>query len=122
MKTYRELVVWQKGIELVLLVYNMTKRFPKEELYALADQMKRSSVSVSSNIAEGFGRHSDNDFIRFLNISRGSLFELQTQLEISFRLDFVKSEDYETTMQLATEIDKMLNALISKIKQNTPRT
>jgi four helix bundle protein len=122
MKTYRELIAWQKGIELVLLVYKMARSFPKEELYALADQMKRSSVSIPSNIAEGFGRHSDNDFIRFLNISRGSLFELQTQLEISLRLDFIKSEDYESTMQLATEIDKMLNALISKIKQNTPRT
>jgi four helix bundle protein len=122
MKTYRELIAWQKGIELALLVYRMTRSFPKEELYALADQMKRSSVSIPSNISEGFGRHSDNDFIRFLNISRGSLFELQTQLEISLRLDFIKSVDYETTMQLATEIDKMLNALISKIKQNTPRT
>lgn len=60
--------------------------------------------------------------LRFLNVSRGSLFELQTQLEISFRLDFVKSEDYELTMQLSIEIDKMLNALISKIKQNTTRT
>ncbi|MDX9881679.1 MAG: four helix bundle protein [Prolixibacteraceae bacterium] len=119
MKTYRELIAWQKGIELVLLAYKITRKFPKKELYALADQIKRSSVSIPSNIAEGFGRHSDNDFIRFLNISRGSLFELQTQLEISFRLDFIKSEDYEVTMQLAVEIDKMLNALISKIKQNS---
>ena len=119
MKTYKELIAWQKGIELVLLAYKITQKFPKEELYALADQIKRSSVSIPSNIAEGFGRHSDNDFIRFLNISRGSLFELQTQLEISFRLDFIKSEDYEVTMQLAVEIDKMLNALISKIKQNS---
>jgi len=62
MKTYRELIVWQKGIELVLLVYKITKNFPEEELYALADQMKRSSVSIPSNIAEGYGRHSDNDF------------------------------------------------------------
>jgi four helix bundle protein len=121
MKTYRELIVWNKAIELVLHVYKTTKSFPREELYALADQMKRSSVSIPSNIAEGFGRHSDNDFIRFLNISRGSLFELQTQLEISFRLDFIKSEDYEIAVQLAVEIDKMLNALISKIKQNVSR-
>lgn len=121
MKKYRELIVWQKGIELVLLVYKITRSFPKEELYSLSDQMKRSSVSIPSNIAEGFGRHSDNDFIRFLNISRGSLFELQTQMEISYRLDFMKSEDYELTTQLSIEIDKMLNALISKIKQNTTR-
>jgi len=96
---HKDLIVWQKGIELVLLVYKITKSFPKEELYALADQMKRSSVSIPSNIAEGFGRHSDKDFIRFLNISRGSLFELQTQLEISYRLGFINSKDFELTTQ-----------------------
>lgn len=117
MKTYRELIAWQKGIELVLLVYTVTKSFPREELYALADQLKRSSVSVPSNIAEGYGRHTDNDFIRFLNISRGSLFELQTQLEISFRLEFLNSQEYEKLMSLAIEIDKMLNSLVSKTKQ-----
>jgi four helix bundle protein len=122
MKTYRELIVWNKAIELVLHVYEITKSFPREELYALADQLKRSSVSIPSNIAEGFGRHSDNDFILFLNISRGSLFELQTQLEISFRLNFIKSADYEISMQLAMEIDKMQNSLISKIKQNASKT
>lgn len=121
MKTYRELIAWQKGIELVLLVYTVTKTFPREELYALADQLKRSSVSVPSNIAEGYGRHTDNDFIRFLNISRGSLFELQTQLEISFRLGFLNSEEYEKLMSLAVEIDKMLNALVSKIKQRSSK-
>ena len=86
MKTYKELIAWQKGIELVLLAYKITQKFPKEELYALADQIKRSSVSIPSNIAEGFGRHSDNDFIRFLNISRGSLFELQHSLKYHFAL------------------------------------
>ncbi len=122
MKTYRELIAWQKGIDLVIHIYKITREFPKEELYGLVDQMKRSAVSVPSNIAEGFGRHSDNDFIRFMNISRGSLFELQTQLEISLRLDFVKPEEYENLMQLTVEVDKILNALISKIKQNLPKT
>lgn len=122
MKTYRELVAWQKGIELVILINNTTKSFPKEELYALTDQMKRSSVSIPSNIAEGFGRHSDNDFVRFLNIARASLFELQTQLEISFRLEFINKADFDFIMELSTEIDKILNALISKIKQNSSKT
>lgn len=122
MKSYKELIAWQKGIELVILVYKISGKFPKEELYGLVDQMKRSAVSVPSNIAEGFGRHSDNDFIRFLNISRGSLFEFQTQLEISLRLDFVKEDEYENLMQITIEIDKILNALISKIKQNSPKT
>jgi len=80
MNSYRELQVWQKGMVLVTEVYLLTNKFPKEELYALTSQIKRCAVSIPSNIAEGFGRRHKQDYIRFLEISRSSLYELQTQL------------------------------------------
>jgi len=80
MNSYRDLLVWQKGMTLVTHVYSLTKMFPKEEQYALTSQIRRCAVSIPSNIAEGFGRHHKQDYIRFLEFSRASLYELQTQL------------------------------------------
>jgi four helix bundle protein len=88
MNTFREIKVWQKAMNLVTRLYKNTRSFPKEELFGLTSQMRRSAVSIPSNISEGFGRKSPAEFKRFLQISMGSLFELQTLLEISNNLDF----------------------------------
>lgn len=117
MKTYHELIVWQKSINLVSMIYNFTKDFPKEEIYGLTNQIRRAAVSIPSNIAEGFGRYSKNDFKRFLKISIASLFEVQTQLEISKNLQFISEEDFNKIYNATREIEAMLSSLIRKIKQ-----
>lgn len=88
-KTYRDLIIWQKSMTLVTEVYTITTSFPACELYGLTNQMRRCAVSIPSNIAEGYGRNSTGDYKRFLQISVGSLFELQTQLEIAFNLKYI---------------------------------
>jgi four helix bundle protein len=110
--SYRDLIVWQKSMQLVKEVYLLTQNFPKEELYGLVSQVRRCAISIPSNIAEGKGRNSDKDFIRFLQISLGSLYELQTQLELSIQLGYVK--DIDNLLNLSIEIEKMLNTLITK--------
>ena len=87
-KSYKDLLIWQKGIKIVCLVYPLVKSFPQEELYALTSQIKRASISIPSNIAEGYGRNTDKSFSHFLDISRGSLFEIETQLLIANELGF----------------------------------
>ena len=89
-KTYRDLIIWQKSMSLVTEIYKVTKSFPKDETYSLISQMRRCAISIPSNIAEGYGRKSTSDYIRFLNITMGSLYELQTQLEISLNLRYLK--------------------------------
>ncbi len=118
MQTYRDLIVWQKSMSLVLKLYTETKYWPKEEIYGLTSQIRRSSVSIPSNIAEGYGRNSTGDYIRFLQIASGSLYEFQTQLEISFRLDYISEEKYVEINSLSIEIEKMLSSLISKVKDS----
>src|SRR6187399_2293071 len=90
--SYKDLLIWQKGIDIVVNLYQLVGDFPKEEVYALTSQLKRASVSIPSNIAEGYGRHSTQSYIHFVSISRGSLVELETQLLIAKRLNFVKNE------------------------------
>jgi four helix bundle protein len=116
MTTYRELIVWQKSMLLVLSIYNETKSFPKEEVYALTSQIRRSAVSLPSNIAEGYGRNHSGDYVRFLQIASGSLYEFQTQLEISFQLGYISKEKFDEINSLSVEIEKMLSSLISKVK------
>jgi four helix bundle protein len=115
MKTYRDLVVWQKAILFVTQIYKALKVFPQEELYALTSQMKRSAVSIPSNIAEGYGRKSKKDYIRFLQIAMGSIFEMQTQLEISKNLKFLSESNFNELFESSREIERMLSSLISKI-------
>ena len=115
MKTYRDLVVWQKSMQLVTQVYLITKRFPKEELYALTPQIRRSCISIPSNIAEGYGRNSKNDYLRFLQIASGSLYELQTQLEICLNLDYLSKQRFEEIYKQSREIERMLSSLIRKV-------
>ena len=111
--TYRDLKVWQKAIELVLLVYGLTKSFPKEETYGLISQMRRCAVSMPSNIAEGKGRSSRKDMNVFLCHARGSVHELETQLLIAEKLGYVKQVEAASAMARISEVARMLNGLIS---------
>ena len=115
MKNYRDLVVWQKSMKLVSEIYRHTKSFPEDERYGLTLQLKRSSISLPSNMAEGYGRNSTQDYIRFLRIANGSLFELQTQLEIALNLGFLTDESFSLLFESSREIERMLSSLIRKI-------
>ena len=108
---YRDLIVWQKAMKLAKETYLLTKSFPKEELYGLTSQIRRCAISIPSNIAEGKGRNSDKEFVRFLQISLGSVYELQTQLELSLELGYISNID--DLLNLSIEIEKMINALIT---------
>ncbi len=115
-KSYRELLIWQKSIQVVTNIYKLTRDFPKEELFGITSKMRRCAISIPSNIAEGFGRNSQGDFKRFLNISLGSIYELQTQIEISQNLEYLNTENYKYLMESCVELEKMMNSLVSKIK------
>ena len=113
---YREMIVWQKAMDLVKEIYLLVKHLPKEETYALSDQMRRAAVSIPSNIAEGYGRKSKLEYSRFLDIARGSLYELETQIHIGIMLDFFTNENTERAFFLSQEVGKMLNSLITKLE------
>ena len=117
-KSYKDLIVWQKGVELSVLVYELTEKFPNEERYALTSQMRRAAVSIPSNIAEGSCRSTKKDFCQFLHIALGSAAELETQIEIAKRISKTSNISYTTIEALLTEVMKMLNALISKLEAN----
>ena len=117
MKTFRDLIVWQKAMQLVTDTYQITLNFPKEELYGLTSQIKRCSISIPSNMAEGYGRNSTEDYLRFLKISRGSLYELQTQIEIAFNLHYIKKDAFDRMNEAGREIERMVSSLITKINQ-----
>ena len=116
-KSYKDLLIWQKGISIVKLVYQIVKAFPQDEIYALSNQIKRASVSVPSNIAEGYGRNTDKSFSHFLDIARGSLFELETQLVIAKELGFITDDELfqEILIQIEEE-SKMINSFSKKLK------
>ena len=113
---YKELKVWQKAMDLTVEVYKLVKLLPKEETYALSDQMRRAVVSIPSNIAEGQGRNSDKEFIQFLSFARGSLWELETQIEICLRIGYIDQSLATNIYNLIAEISKMLNALSNSLK------
>jgi four helix bundle protein len=117
MQTYRDLIVWQKAMSIVLKLYTETKSWPKDEVYGLTSQIRRSAISIPCNIAEGYGRNSSGDYVRFLQIASGSLYEFQTQLEISFQWGYLNEEKYVEINSLSIEIEKMLSSLISKLKK-----
>ena len=114
--TYRDLVVWQKSIDLVLDVYRSTDSFPKHELYGLTSQMRRAAVSIASNIAEGEGRRTDPEFVQFLGNARGSLMELETQIIIAGKLHFVESGADERLLERCAEVGRLINGLIASLK------
>lgn len=121
MDTYRDLVVWQKSMSLVSSIYLLTKRFPNDELYGLSSQIRRSAISIPSNIAEGYGRRSNPEFSRFLQISMGSLYELQTQLEIAFNVKYLSDCDFRTLSGATNELERMMSSFISKIPKTAVR-
>ena len=110
---YKQLKVWQKAMNLTMEIYRLVKFLPREETYALSDQLRRAVVSIPSNIAEGHGRGTDKEFIKFLWIARGSLLEVETQLIICNRLTLIKVEESKFAQSLIVEVGKMLNALIT---------
>jgi len=118
MKSHKDLEVWKKSIDLVEAIYKLTEGFPKSEQFSLSVQMQRSAISVPSNIAEGSGRMSRGDYIRFLYIARGSLLELDTQLEIAKRLGYISNEQSENICYLSERILKMVDGLIFSLKRN----
>jgi len=113
LKFYKDLVVWQKAMELVTEIYRVTQKFPKDELFGLTSQLRRAAVSIPSNIAEGQGQLSKGDFRRFLGHARGSLSELETQITISQNLDYLNEAEVAKLLDLATEVGRILNGLIT---------
>lgn len=118
-KTYKDLIVWQKGIEIVSMIYRFTADFPKEEIYGLISQMRRAAVSISSNIAEGRHRSTIKDFLQFIRIASGSLAELETQLIVSANLGLGDVKQRGMLFLLIDEEKRMLNSMIKKLKNPT---
>jgi len=114
-RSYRDLIVWQKAMVLTRQVYEISKQFPSDERFGLTQQLRRSAVSVPSNIAEGSGRGTTLDYVRFLHMARGSLFEAQTQLELADTLGFTAETSLQSLLPLCNEIERMLNSLITKL-------
>lgn len=110
--TYEDLTAWQKAMNLTLEVYRVTRAFPKDELYGLTAQLRRAGVSIPSNIAEGKGRDSDKELLRFLTIARGSVYELQTQIVLARNLGYVTDRDMEVLCEGAASVGQLVNALI----------
>ncbi|HKK40616.1 MAG TPA: four helix bundle protein [Cryomorphaceae bacterium] len=118
MNKYRDLRVWQKSMDLVIKVYKLTKNFPDTEKFGLISQMNRSAVSVPSNIAEGAGRNNPKEFYQFLGIAKGSLADLETQLEISKRLEFQNNSDFSELFELTDHVGRMISKLQIAIKDS----
>jgi four helix bundle protein len=118
MNDFRKLEVWQLSKELTLEIYRITEKFPDAEKFGLTNQIRRCCVSIISNIAEGSGRNSNPDFLRFISISLGSAYELDTQLEISFELSFISESDYHSINLKLISIKKMLYKFSEYLKSN----
>ncbi len=123
LKSYKELLVWQKAIDISLEVYVLSRSFPKEEAFGLTNQIRRASNSISLNIAEGYSRNSAKSYLNFLNIAQGSLLELESGLILAERLQFLNAENFKKLYNLITEESKMLSSIMRKIeiKNLTPR-
>ena len=116
-RNYKDLVAWQKAMDLVEMVHNLTRRMPKDELYGLTAQIRRAVVSIPSNIAEGEGRNSRNEFSRFLAIAHGSLREVETQLLIAVRLNYLPAESANQAQRLCEETGRIVRGLINRLKR-----
>ncbi len=114
-RNYRELIVWQKAMDLVELVYQATKLFPKEEVYGLTNQVRRAAVSIPSNIAEGQARNSTAQFKNFLSIAQGSRAEVETQIIIAQRLGYILPQEANQILNLSEEIKRMIHSLVAKL-------
>ena len=116
-QNYTDLAVWQKAMALTQMVYTLVRKLPKEEMYALASQMRRAAISIPSNIAEGRGRQTDTDFCRFLYIARGSCNEISTQLILCVQLNYLSEEMISPALAAADEVGRMLTSLILTLSE-----
>ena len=114
-RSYQDLIVWQKSMDLTVNIYALTQGFPSAERYGITSQMRRASSSIAANIAEGQGRRSKGEFIQSLGIARGSLAELETFLTLAKRLSMITSNDSERLLNNCVEINKMINGLIKSL-------
>jgi four helix bundle protein len=115
-KDFQDLIVWQKAMDLVVAVYHATSHFPRQEIYGLTAQIRRSAVSVPCNVAEGHGRRTTTDFINFLSIADGSLCEVKTQVLIAERLRYIESQEITSLMQAADEVHRLLHGLLGSLE------
>ena len=120
-KCYQDLIAWQKAISLVTEVYAVTAQFPRHEIYGLTSQLRRASVSIPSNIAEGHGRATKGEFLQFLCQARGSLCEVQTQIFIAGKLGYIRQEQQEVVIAQTDEVGRILNGLITAIERKKLR-
>jgi four helix bundle protein len=114
-QNYRNLVAWRQAMALVRLVYPLTRKWPAEELYGLTSQLRRSCISIPSNIAEGYGRRSDKELARFLQIANGSLMEAETQLLLARDLGYLPKPELDTCLSAASELGRVINGLLHKV-------
>ncbi len=117
-KSHRDLIVWQKAMDLTVWIYHLTKSFPKEETYGLISQIRRAAVSIPANIAEGQGRRLSKEFQQFLANARGSLLELDTHLELSFRIGYLSKEHHNELKDKMSEVGRILNGLMRSLKKS----
>ncbi len=117
LKDYRELIAWQRAVDLVEMIYRMTADFPKTEVYALTSQIRRAAVSIPSNVAEGQGRRTTRDFLYFLSVANGSLKEVETQIIVSQRLGFLDEHKKSKLIDLTTEVGRLISGLRKSLEQ-----
>jgi four helix bundle protein len=116
-KSYQDLIVWQKGMDLVESVYRVTRVFPKEEMFGLTSQVRRAAVSVPSNLAEGQGRQTTRDFMNFISIARGSLQEMETQILIASRLQYIIATQTNEITDMVAEVGRLLSGLYNSLNR-----
>ncbi len=115
--SYRDLLVWQKGMDLVVKSYELAKHLPSNEIYGLASQIQRAAVSIPANIAEGYGRHHLGDYLHHVSVANGSLKELETHILIARRLSYFREDDIEAVLRLTSEVGRMLRALALALRR-----
>ena len=116
-KSHKDLLAWQKALELVELVYELTRAFPREELFGVATSLRRAAVSIPSKIADGHERDNTREFIHFLSVARGSLAEAETQMEVARRLDYINDEQLAKFIHLASDTGKIINGLMNSTER-----
>ena len=120
-KDYRDLIVWQKAMDLVEAVYRTSAAFPREKIYGLTSQLRRAAVSIPSNIAEGNGRNTTRDYLHFLGMAYGSVKEMETQVLIAERLQYIPSSDSNRLVQMTIEIARLLSGLMNSLNRKIPQ-
>ena len=116
MSTFRDLLIWQKSMTIVTEIYQLTSLFPKEENFGLTSQIRRSAISIPSNIVEGYGRGSNKEFSRFINIAISSLFEFQTQIEIAKNINYLNEKEFKSIYEETRELEAMIISFSKKLK------